>query len=205
MFYICRVFANADTLFYYPAFARPTKKSLSLDEIKRLLAQATGKPKVQSGDVTRNVTVVHGEEENQPHVEAMTVTDLDREDAEGTQEYLYHDKTEVPQHGAESILPNQEGAADTQQEEAFTIGQELVLQEVADGEVCGTESAMCNFDHDGQDTAGYEGHLQLDEGVEVAISSWWQMGAHKVKFKFVFIFFMCSKHRLNFSSSKRKT
>ena len=37
----CRVFANAESLFYYTTFSRPTKKLLSQEEIRRLLAQAT--------------------------------------------------------------------------------------------------------------------------------------------------------------------
>lgn len=35
------MFANAESLFYYTTFSRPTKKLLSQEEIRRLLAQAT--------------------------------------------------------------------------------------------------------------------------------------------------------------------
>lgn len=175
MFYTYRVFANADTLFYYPAFARPTKKFLSLDEIKRLLSQATGKPEVQSGDVTRNVTVLHREEEeDRSNGEIMIVTDLDREDIEDTEDCLDHGKTvayeaEVAQHGTETTLPHQDKAVDTKQEEPVTVEQEMLLQEMADGEVCGSESSVYICHQDGQDTTDYECHLQLDEEVEVIV------------------------------------
>ena len=189
-----RVFANADTLFYYPAFARPTKKFLSLDEIKRLLSQATGKPEVQNGDVTKNITVVHGEEEeDRSNGEAMIVTDLDREDTEDTEECLDHGKTvakeaEVPQNGAETTLPHQDKAVDTKQEEPVTVGHEMLLQEVADGEVCGRESAVHTFDQDGQDTTDCEHHLQLDEEVEVIVLGNKSWGGNKVRFKFALMF-----------------
>lgn len=41
--FFVRVFANAETLFYYAREARPTNKPLSREEIEALLAQTSGK------------------------------------------------------------------------------------------------------------------------------------------------------------------
>lgn len=65
------MFANAESLFYYTAFSRPTKKLLSQEEIKRLLAQATTS---SDSPTATSVTVVEGEKESPANVNQGDIT-----------------------------------------------------------------------------------------------------------------------------------
>lgn len=69
------MFANAESLFYYTAFSRPTKKLLSQEEIKRLLAQAIAS---SNSPTTASVTVIEGEKESPANVSQgdMTIIEL---------------------------------------------------------------------------------------------------------------------------------
>lgn len=172
-----RVFANAETLFYYTAFARPTKKLLSLEEIMRLLAQATDQPEVQDGDVRRNVTIVHGGEENQTNVEEMTVTEVDGEEPEGNgldRDRMVGNDTGMPQQETETGFPR-EGTIEARQEESYVVGQEMLLQDIMEGEIPEINSthhddAQCHDDDgDRQASANFESYLQTDDEVEVIV------------------------------------
>ena len=69
------MFANAESLFYYTAFSRPTKKLLSQEEIKRLLAQATTS---SGGPTTINVSAIERGKESPKNVNLgdMTIVEL---------------------------------------------------------------------------------------------------------------------------------
>ena len=77
-YFVCRVFANAESLFYYTTFSRKTKKLLSQEEVKRLLAQATA-VNMSDSSTKGNIASSKREKGGQPNVNCgdMAVTELE--------------------------------------------------------------------------------------------------------------------------------
>ncbi len=98
------MFANAESLFYYTAFSRPTKKLLSREEIKRLLAQATA----SSGDSPTTLTT--------------TVSAMERGKEQRTINANPEGDMTVVELGDSQISINREGKAVTKSNESHQRG-----------------------------------------------------------------------------------
>ena len=188
-----RVFASAETLFYYTCFTRPTKKVLSLEEIKNLLAQASEEPLVKRSehDVLGNVTNVHIKIEKKSHGDGMTVTEVDGEEVGGVGgcrgvsdnqaadeesgdravvvEQLEVVEVKEEEEEDEGEKEEEEGEKEEEKGEKVAKGEGMLLQDVAEGEVAEMENAQYTYyqpDQE-QDATLYEGYLTDEEQVEV--------------------------------------
>ena len=175
-----RVFASAETLFYYTCFTRPTKKMLSLEEIKNLLAQASEEPLVKRSehDVLGNVTNVHIKIEKKSRGDGMTVTEVDGEEVGGVGDCRGVSDNQVAdeESGDRAVVVEQLEVVEVKEEEEeeeegekVAIGEGMLLQDVAEGEVAEMENAQYTYYQRDQEQEAtlYEGYLADEEQVEV--------------------------------------
>ena len=190
-----RVFANAETLFYYTSFSRPTKKLLSLEEVKRLLAQATGQPPPHNvTEVSNIITDGQREEEGsrvQSNDDGTAITEVDDEEIEterneqsGLNDRPPPAETARVEHQGESFTNGRENMPQGRESfvdgegvvqpiiEAFADGQETTTHDVQTGGIADSAEAKHNQRahhlHEEDGDGNYEEYTQLDEEVEVS-------------------------------------
>ena len=175
-FSVYRVFANAESLFYYTAFSRPTKTVLSLEEVRRLLAQAAEQPEVERhSHLVENVTSTTDEGENRSS--DLTVTEVDNEEVDGNEPHLSQDQqgeeeeTDLDQdegrRKAEADAEQDQDTVEIQTADSLAEEQAMLLQDMT-----ATDDIPASNDvqHDNyvqndeeQDFSQYEGEYYLDD------------------------------------------
>ena len=178
------MFANAESLFYYTSFSRQTKKLLSLEEVKQLLAQAMGQPAP-----LYNTTEVHnitdgeaegGENSTQCNGDGTAITEIDDEEVENETNTKANssDKPNLDleingiQEEGETFTDNvpqgdyfvDEVVGTVQPTETYMDGQEAVIQDM---EIGGSTDTAHNHLQEHDADGDHEEYTQLDEDVEV--------------------------------------